>query len=233
MKKVFFTFGSDNNYERPHISYCNFLAQQIKKLDIFDEINVLTGDDLKNDKSFWERHGKFIENNKRGYGYWIWKPYLITQMMNKLNDGDILLYLDAQCIINLNEKNYLINYLEIVKNNKILFTQWKDLPLYEYCFNKMDLIYKLDMQNHELLNTYQNQASIILIYVCKETRELFNTIYYYACENYHNIDDTPSIIPNHINFIDNRHDQSLFSLLTKKNNYSTDITIEKCIYRIL
>ena len=74
MKKVFFTFGSDNNPERPHISYCNYLAKQVKNLDIFDEINVLTDDNLKNDKPFWERHGEFIQNNKRGYGYWVWKP---------------------------------------------------------------------------------------------------------------------------------------------------------------
>jgi hypothetical protein len=231
MKKVFFTFGSDNNPERPHILHCNYLAEQVKKLDIFDEINVLTDVNLKNDKPFWERHGEFIQNNKRGYGYWVWKPYLILQMMNKLNDGDILLYLDSQCRIDLNQKQFLMEYLEIVKKNKILFTPWKDVPAYEYCFNKMDLVHKLDMQNHELLNTYQNQSCIILIYVCDEIKELFKSIYYYACEDYHNIDDTPSIIPNHKNYWEHRHDQSLFSLLTKKNNYSADITIEKCIYR--
>jgi hypothetical protein len=38
------------------------------------------------------------------------------------------------------------------------------------------------------------------------------------CEDYHNVDDTPSIIPNCPNFHQHRHDQSLFSLLVKKNN---------------
>jgi hypothetical protein len=229
--KVFFTFGSDNDYERKHIYHANNLAEQVKQFNIFDEINVYTGIDIQNDKSFWEQHGEFIKNNRRGYGYWVWKPYLIKKKMEQLNDGDILLYLDSQCRINLDEKQYLLDYLEIVKKNKILFTPWKDVPAYEYCFNKMDLVHKLDMQNHELLNTYQNQSCIILIYVCKETRDLIDLIYYYACEDYHNIDDTPSIIPNHIKYWEHRHDQSLFSLLTKKHNYSADIVIDKCIYR--
>jgi len=35
--------------------------------------------------------------------------------MKKLNDGDILLYLDTECKIVLEEKQYLLNYLNIVK----------------------------------------------------------------------------------------------------------------------
>ena len=56
-----------------------------------------------------------------------------------------------------------------------------------------------------------------------------NTIYNYAC-TYHNIDDTPSIIPNYPNFKEHRHDQSIFSLLTKKYNLFSSISLnKKCI----
>ena len=70
MKKVFLTFGSDNN-ERQHIYHANCLSEQIKELDIFDENNVYTENHLINDKPFWDKHGEFIINNKRGFGYWI------------------------------------------------------------------------------------------------------------------------------------------------------------------
>ena len=36
-------------------------------------------------------------------------------------------------------------------------------------------------------------------------------------EKFYLIDDTPSKIPNFLGFIENRHDQSVFSLLCKKN----------------
>jgi hypothetical protein len=41
--------------------------------------------------------------------------------MEKLNDGDIILYLDSQCKIVLEEKQYLLDYLEIVKEKKLYF----------------------------------------------------------------------------------------------------------------
>lgn len=58
-------------------------------------------------------------------------------------------------------------------------------------------------------------GGIQLIYVFKETRNLTKKLYKYTCKDYHNIDDTPSIIQNHSTFKEHRHDQSLFNL---KNN---------------
>jgi hypothetical protein len=70
--------------------------------------------------------------------------------------------------------------------------------------------------NHNSLYSEQFDSDIQLIYVSKETRDLEKFIYNYASSDYHNIDNTPSIIRNHPNHIDDRHDQSLLSLLIKK-----------------
>ena len=91
----FLTFGSHNN----HIEAGQRLLGQVKSLELFDNLYFYTGDDLKKDKEFWNRHGTFIENNKRGYGYWLWKSYLINKTIGKLKDGDILLYADSGCEI--------------------------------------------------------------------------------------------------------------------------------------
>jgi hypothetical protein len=226
MKKVFLTFGSHNS-DRPFIYCANQLANLINNLNIFDEINVYTANDLITDVSFWNQHSDFILKNKRGFGHWIWKPYLIKKTMDKLNDGDIILYLDSQTYIKMDEKEHLLQYLDIVKENKILYSNMHHAN--EFAFNKMDLIHTLNMTDNKLILEDQCEANIQLIYVCKETRELMNTIYNYAC-TYHNIDDTPSIIPNHQMFKDHRHDQSLFSLLVKKNNLYSNVNINKCLY---
>ena len=82
----------------------------------------------------------------------------------------------------------------------------------------MDLIHKLNINVNDLNNNTQTFANTIMLYVCDETRNLINDWYNYACD-YHNIDDSPSIIPNHSLFSEHRHDQSILSLLIKKNNY--------------
>jgi hypothetical protein len=218
---IFITFGSHANY----IEAGQRLINQAKKLNIFSESFLYTAKYLRNDSYFWNKHGDFITNNKRGYGYWLWKPYIIRQSMNKMANGDILLYLDGGCEIDVNEKIYLLDCIEIVKQDKIVGT----FTCVEKDYNKMDLILKMDMQNDKYLNTAQRQAGAVLYLVCDETRSLINEWYDLMCV-YHNIDDTPSIAPNLPCFKEHRHDQSVFSLLTKKYDlYSSNNLRQKCI----
>ena len=60
---------------------------------------------------------KQILDLPRGGGYWIWKPYFIKTYLDKLNDNDILVYIDSGCTINKNNKKEFDRYIEIVKNH--------------------------------------------------------------------------------------------------------------------
>jgi len=218
----FITFGSHANYIDAAIRLCN----QAYPFKLFTTITAYTGAYLKKDNLFWKQHGAFITKHKRGFGYWLWKPYLILKTMNQMKDGDILLYLDCGCELDLSEKKYLLDYIEIVKKDKIIGCDTKCL---EKVWNKHDLIEFLDMNKDEYLNTNQHQAGALLIFVCDETRKLINEWYMVACD-YHSIDDSPSILPNCPEFKEHRHDQSIFSLLTKKYNlFSTTCIDTYCI----
>ena len=35
-----------------------------------------------------------IFKHQRGFGYWLWKPYIILRKLEELNDNDILVYID-------------------------------------------------------------------------------------------------------------------------------------------
>ena len=219
----FLTFGSHNNHKEAG----QRLLGQAKSLELFDNLDLYTGDCLKKDKDFWDRHGTFIENNKRGYGYWLWKSYLINKTMNKLKNGDIILYCDSGCEILKSEKRYLLEYIEEVKKYKILAH-----VLYvtnEYGFSKMDLILKLGMTNYNEVYFCQIEAGVILLEVNDLTRKLIKE-WYDICSDYHYIDDSPSINKNVFFFYEHRHDQSVFSLLIKKYKLFTDILKDdKCI----
>ena len=71
--KIFLTFGTSGKYEKR----AERIVLLIKKLNIFDKVILLTEKYLKKDSIFWNQHNKFIESNKRGYGYWLWKSYII------------------------------------------------------------------------------------------------------------------------------------------------------------
>lgn len=198
------------------------IEKELMDTKVFNEIKIFTDNDLKKDNIFWKKNGNFIENNKRGYGYWIWKPYLILKTLEEMNDEDILIYLDSGCEIAKDNNNKNKIKLQIMKCEKydILYTTTgHDTKSY----TKTDLLHHLNMNNDEIKNSIQIQATIIFI---KKTQEMINFIkdwYNISCI-YNLIDDSPSKLQNDSSFIEHRHDQAIFSLLIKKykldNNYN-------------
>jgi len=130
-----------------------------------------------------------------------------------MKDGDYLLYLDSGSEIGKHNLEQFSNLFEIAKKDLIVATTTH----HEKDWCKKDLLLKLDMIHDKYLhNSPQRQAGEILFYVCNETRNFVN-IWYELCCNYHLIDDSPSILEEEFDcFIEHRHDQSIFSLLTKK-----------------
>ena len=94
MSKILITFAAGS---QKYIDAANRLISQAISTNIFDKTILYTAEDLQSDTEFWFKHGIFIENNPRGYGYWLWKPYLIKKTMLKMKHGDVLLYLDCGC----------------------------------------------------------------------------------------------------------------------------------------
>ena len=105
-------------------------------IGIFDKLYLYGEEDLKSDEEFWSKHGEFIKNNKRGYGYWIWESYLIKKTMEGLKDGDVLLYLDSGCEIDKRKTDNLKMFFEFVKDDLIIGTE----NCFEKEYTKNDLI---------------------------------------------------------------------------------------------
>jgi hypothetical protein len=78
-----------------------------------------------------------------------------------------------------------------------------------------------DVRKSEFLDSGQLVGGIFIIRRCEHTINIVNK-WYEGCCNYHLIDDSPSNITNDESFIENRHDQSIFSIIRKK--YGTEMT---------
>jgi hypothetical protein len=210
--KKFITFGGPttnfhNNVER--------ICLEAKNIDFFNEVKGFTDIDLKNDEIFWNKNSYFIQNNSRGYGYWIWKPYLIKKTLEELNDNDILVYCDSGCQINNNGKQRFYEYIDMLNSNKenygIISFQ---LEFNEIQYTKKQIFDKLHSDN-EHQNKLQCLATIIIL---KKNIHSINIIneWYNNSQIYNLINDDIENEDN--NFIENRHDQSILSVLVNKYN---------------
>ena len=59
-------------------------SKELKNTNFFNDVFVLDDTYLKNQPEFWSKHSIFIENNTRGYGYWIWKPFIILKTLENM-----------------------------------------------------------------------------------------------------------------------------------------------------
>ncbi len=207
----------------------NRLQKQAEESLYYDKIKILGPKDF--DETLKKHINDLLKKNKkRGYGYWYWKPYLIKEMMNNLNDNDIIHYVDVGCHIikNKNHKfnqylNFLIDqdnwilpfqyyFYESKKNNGITFPERQ-----EYKFTKADLINFFNfIGSTEITDTPQFWAGNLFVKKNKVSKEFLSEWIDIMNKNTNLIDDSISKINNHVDFIENRHDQSVFSLLCKK-----------------
>jgi hypothetical protein len=190
--------------------------------NLFDTISLFTDEYLKQKPEFWSRHAEFIRNNTRGYGCYIWKPYLIKKSMEQMQNGDKLLWSDCGCEFDAN-KDILAQYLKQVETDYIIGSE----DYIEREYSKLDLILKMGMLDAKHLEPAQRLSRAILFLVCDKTRELVNEWYDLACD-YHLIDNSPDHTPFRF-FKEHRNDQAIFSLLSKKYNLFSDQPLNKAI----
>ena len=86
---LYFLVYNDNTHTQHIIKLLNSVKMYGKDFNIivFDKANI--------NKNFIKNH-KNILSLKRGGGYWLWKPYIINDTINKINNDDILFYIDSQ-----------------------------------------------------------------------------------------------------------------------------------------
>lgn len=84
------------------------IGKEARESGFFDKIYLYNEKNL--DWQFRKSHRQYFRDYPRGYGYWIWKSYLISKIMReKMHEGDILVYLDAGCEIKSSGKNVFLN----------------------------------------------------------------------------------------------------------------------------
>ena len=168
-------------------------------------------------KTFTQQWGEFMNTNKKGFGYYVWKSIVVLNALHTMNDGDLLVWLDSGmhikpgCGTRVLQDYYkrLIDSKESVMAFRIKYMEdaWTKRDLKEY-------IGELPA------NTTPNQFCTGVIIFQKSTKSMHlvsEWVRISQLQNGHMIDDSTSTSgPEMDCFNQHRHDQSIFSLLAKK-----------------
>lgn len=210
MSKVVFLSFANSVY----VPSLHRLEEQIKDCPLIDEFYFLTNKDL--DREFLRDFHPYIY--RRGYGYWKWKAYLCKKYFDKLQDDDTLIYSDVGCDYNASAVNRFAEYIEIVKTHASGILCFED-PYLERCMTKGDIFeYMIEgMTDPSISDTNQRWAGMFMIRKCSNTRSLIDKWEEINEKRFDLITDKASKTPNFPDFVENRHDQSIFSILSKQH----------------
>ena len=154
-----------------------------------------------------------ILRQKRGNGYWLWKPYFIKRMLDDANMDDYIFYSDSGAYF-LQSIDPLIEISADTHQDLICFELH---GLNECDWTKRDAFVLMDCDGSAYSSSMQRQAGFSL---WKKSRFTLDFIEEYLCfaQDSRILSDIENQcgLPNYPGFRDHRHDQSIFSLMTKK-----------------
>lgn len=211
MKTYFLTYG-DRNF---HLSKKHLLSLA-KRSGYFDFHIALGPNDL--DYKFKKKY-KNILKHRRGGGYWIWKHRIIDNLLREINKGDTIVYCDAGASINITKKakQRYFEYIAMLNDSDYSNFRMQCEPgfIEKYYTYKETFDYFKIKTNSRIGQSLQFQAGHMMFKKNEHAREFFNEYELFLNENPYLITDNFNQKNQIDNFIENRHDQSIFSMLSK------------------
>lgn len=165
------------------------------------------------DQEFWQRNKEILEA-KRGNGYYLWKPYFLNKAYKELGEDDYLIYTDSGAIY-VNKIQYLIECMNRQKVDIMVFSLPHDML--ERKYTKRDAFVLMDCDSLEYADTTQTIGGYVVLRKSKFVEDFLAEDLTYA-QDPRIITDSSNVMgkDNYSGWIDHRHDQSVFSLMTKK-----------------
>jgi hypothetical protein len=182
-----------------------------KSVGDFDKVYQFKIDDI--DKEFYEKN-KFILEQNRGAGYWIWKYYFALKILNnpETTDDDYIFYCDsgAHFVESINpmvevfdrDDLSIMTFLQLHKSSR---------------WTKRDMFILMNADEPKYTNTGQRVGGFFMF-----KKNDFSVNFFTECLNYsldyRIITDLPNEceLPNYSDFIEHRHDESLITIMSKK-----------------
>ena len=195
------------------------LLQESKDFGEFKTIRGYGPEDLP--KEFVQKYSP-IFNLPRGGGYWIWRPIILKAKLDEMKDGEFLIYLDAGCKLNKTGKKRFNEYISLLDKSDygIMSFQmsgnkgpgnlerekvWTTSQIFRYFNVELDSEHANSGQylgGILVMKKNDHLLKIIdLLIKALEADPLMYTDYYNRGQ--------------HADFRENRHEQSIFSLLRK------------------
>lgn len=188
----------------------------------FDKAIVL-GPDFISGGDFFQRNESTLRQ-KRGAGYWLWKPYVILNTLRSFADGEVLFYCDAGRNSYYEFDRFPETLIQLAAANTEGFLAGVEIPHIGpiETWTKRDCLVLMEADVPEVRRASQVQATwSVWTKNPKSVRFLQSWLKF--CEDPRCLTDNANScgLPNYPTFRDHRHDQSVLSVLCRLSSSPT------------
>lgn len=208
VKYHFITFGTDD-----YIPYATQNVKSALNIGKFDTSKIYTMNDID---QFYKQKNAYLLTFKRLGGYAVWKPYIILKHLVSMDEGDVLCYNDSKYLWLKNVRDF---ENDILKTNNIgVYSNKPNSGTHiEKQWTKFDAHVLMNIKKEpKTANSNQAWSGFIMLKKNIETITFVSEWLTYN-QDYRICGDGKSLFGlNDPIFIENRHDQTILSLLCKK-----------------
>jgi hypothetical protein len=188
------------------------ITQQAIECGWFDSVKAFNPSHLDSE---FKNEFKTTLNNAKGGGFWLWKLHILDRVLGDLNDGDIVVYCDAGCSINIHGERRFNEYKEMVGDSKIGMLSFQT-PRPEKLVTTYNIFEAFGVEENDMIReTGQLLAGIIILKKTQYSIDMLNHCLDVFKSDNNLITDYYSNKGQIKNFTLNRHDQSLLSVARK------------------
>lgn len=209
-QKLYFITYATKNFD----TAARHLMNLTKNSNFFESCIYFKPKDLPNE---FKQKYKNIFQFKRGAGYWIWKHKIIFETLKKIDEGDIVVYSDSGSSFNSKASKRFFEYIEMLNDSEFdnfrieceeqyLEKEWTIKQLFDYFNLSIDSKYG---------RTPQLEATQMIFQKSKDSMDYFSEYINVLNQDMYLISDIYNNDNQISEFRENRHDQSIFSLLSK------------------
>ena len=162
------------------------------------------------DPTFRRDHSQIL-SQRRGAGYWLWKPYVILKTLETLSELDVLVYLDAGVRV---IASYDVSKLVTPESPIFIPRTHTHLNCY---WTKREFLEILDCEVDSFLRSEQCAAGMQIYMKTPKSVEFAKSYLELCCDEHLLLDDTRTPGNERPEFSEHRHDQTVLSYLVWTN----------------
>jgi hypothetical protein len=213
MKKIHISFADEEYYKS-----LDLLEQTSLELGKVDQFIRYIQEWLKT-TDFWTKN-QYILSQKRGAGFWLYKPYVILETFKSLQEGDVVLWSDAGLRVERSLDPLFRVFEQRPEVDRVIFrVPWVDVNHIAKMWTKRDCFVLMHCDESKYWNAPMTNGAISLWKKNDKNIEILNEWLKY-CRDPRILTDDPNLcgMPNFPEFRGHRHDQSVLTNLSIKYN---------------